>query len=122
MIKYCERFFVHLARGMEYKLDGELRYVENTAWAYIAFCFLFGINPASMIYCIAEMHKKKITPTHLLWALSHAKIYNTEKLMASKLDVSHKTFRKRLFQAMQAITAVLPKVESISEQFVFTML
>jgi hypothetical protein len=51
-------------------------------------------------------------PEHLLWGLMLMKMYATEITMAAKVGTDEKTFRKRAWQAIEAIASVSKYVVS----------
>ena len=112
MVRFSASYFLWVARDIGYRLKGERR----TKMYERAFVFksIFGIEPdvCSFVYRLSDSARRGITPTHFPWGLVLANGYDTEQSYAECFHVTHKTFRKRSFQALQRIASTLPKIVS----------
>jgi hypothetical protein len=113
MKTYDPVFFLCLARGLGFRLNGESTRKEKFEGAF-AFRSLFGISPetACTMYQLGNLNKKKITPKHFLWGLILLQSYETETNLAAVFATTRKTFRKRAFAAIRAVASALPLVVS----------
>ena len=93
MLHYDPNHFICVARGIGYRLTGEL-HCQEMYEGFMAFKAIFGLSPetAAYVYAFGELKNKKVSVSHFLWASAFAKEYSNEITISASFEVTRKTF------------------------------